>query len=302
MNKLSILCLGVLLGVSNLSQAETSHSTTIAKKQRIIVLEFSLLDELNLLGIKPVGIGTSGALFEGADPEYLRQIVATTPSVGARETPNLEEITKLKPDLIIGDSDFNSSNKAQLEQIAPTVLLPGIFGLPEQQIQNLKTLAKLTNQQTQLESIINGYQKSYAWTQTQAKLGGERKILIGFATPTGSFNALASNSVTSKIFNNLGKHNLVTKNTSSQLYEISTEGVLAKDPEQIVILITNNDKSAYQNLQKNPLWQQLSAVKNHRVYFADRNTWGKSHGIEALEIMYQQAQNSGFLANLTAKN
>lgn len=301
MNKLSILLISVLLSMSNLTSADTPHLASQAK-QRVVVLEFSLLDELNLLGIKPVGVGTSGALFEGADPEYLHHIIATTPSVGAREAPNLEEIIKLKPDLIIGDREFNSSSKAQLEQIAPTVLLPGIFGLPDQQIQNLKTLAKLTNQQAQLASVISTYQKSYAQTQTQAKLGGTRKILIGFATPTGSFNALASNSVTSQIFNTLGKHNLVTQNTSSQLYEISIEGVLAKNPDQIVILITNNDRSAYQNLQKNPLWQHLSAVKNQRVYFADRNTWGKSHGIQALEIMYQQAYKSGFLADLAAKN
>lgn len=301
MNKILNLFISTLLFLTATANADQVNLNP-QNKQRIIVLEFSLLDELNLLGIKPVGIGTSGALFEGADPEYLHQVISTTPSVGAREAPNLEEIIKLKPSLIIGDNNFNAINKAQLEKIAPTVLLPGIFGMPDQQIQNLKTLAQLTNRQTQLTPIIEKYQKSYVMAQTQAKLGGERKILIGFATPTGQFNALAGNSITSKILNNLGKHNLIRQDTSSQLYEMSIEGVLAKNPDQIVILITNNDKSAYQNLQKNPLWQQLSAVKRQRVYFADRNTWGKSHGIQALELMYQQAQNSGFLANLTAKN
>jgi iron complex transport system substrate-binding protein len=80
------------------------------------------------------------------------------------------------------------------------------------------------------------------------------------------------------------------------------EGMIAKNPEQIVILFTNHDHRLYERLQKNPLWQQLTAVKNNKVYFADRNIWGKSHGLEALELMYEEAIATGFLANQPATN
>ena len=290
-----------IIVTTSLVQAMQPADLNKENDKRIVVLEFSLLDNLNLLGVKPVGIGTSGGTrIEGSDPEYLHSIIISTPSVGAREAPNLEAISSLKPDLIIGDIDFNHNIKAQLEKIAPTILLKGIFGSPEQQITNIKLLADLT--QTKADAVIATYHKIYAQAQTVANKTNKTKMLIGFPTTNNSFNALANNSITTQILATLGKENMITQNTASQLYELSVEGLLAMNPEQIVILFSNNDHSAYLHLQKNPLWQQLNAVKNNKVYFADRNIWGKSHGIQALELMYQQGIQSGFLANTIAKN
>lgn len=279
-----------------------AYSATITEApKRIVVLEFSLLDNLNQLGLKPVGVGTSGFLYEGSDPAYLHNIISNTTSVGAREAPSLEAIAKLKPDLIIADVDFNQNIQSQLEKIAPTLLLKGIFGSPENQIENLKTIATATHSNAKVAAVINHYQTQFLNASKIAKSGGQSNILIGFPTANNSFNALANNSVTSHILEKLGKKNLITQDTSSQLFELSMEGLLAKNPDQIVIMITNNDKSAYRLLEKNLLWKQLNAVKNNKVYFADRNIWGKSHGLEALELMYQEGIQTGFLANQPAK-
>lgn len=296
------ICLSFIVVLCNFAHASTqAQMDKTATPKRIVVLEFSLLDNLNQLGLKPVGVGTSGFLYEGADPDYLESIIAKTPSVGAREAPNLEAIASLKPDLIIGDIDFNQAIQAQLEKIAPTILLKGIFGLPEQQIDNLKIIAQKTNTMSQVPSIVANYQKQYTVVQKLAKKGGSSKVLIGFPTANNSFNALAHNSITSQILDQFEKHNMITENTSSQLYELSVEGLLRKNPDQIVILLTGNDRSAFVNFQKNPLWQQLTAVKNHKVYFADRNIWGKSHGLEALTLMYQEGIQTGFLGNTPTK-
>lgn len=273
------MCFFFIVIMSNLSHATIQEQVRLPEK-RIVVLEFSLLDNLNQLGLKPVGVGTSGFLYEGADPDYLQPIMANIPSVGAREAPNLEAIANLIPDLIIGDIDFNESIQAQLEKIAPTILLKGIFGLPEQQIKNLKIIAKKTKTMSKVPAIIANYQKHYTVAQNLAKQGGYSKVLIGFPTTNNSFNALAHNSITSQILDQLGKHNMITENTSSQLYELSVEGLLRKNPDQIVILLTGNDRSAFNHFQKNPLWQQLTAVKNHKVYFADRNIWESRTGLK----------------------
>ncbi|ARB93792.1 iron-siderophore ABC transporter substrate-binding protein [Legionella longbeachae] len=296
------ICLSFIVMLCNFVHANTrAEVTQSVTPKRIVVLEFSLLDDLNQLGLKPVGVGTSGFLYEGADPDYLESIIAKTPSVGAREAPNLEAIASLKPDLIIGDIDFNQAIHEQLEKIAPTILLKGIFGLPEQQIENLKIIAEKTNTMPHVPSIVANYQKQFSVAQKLAKKGGDSNVLIGFPTANNSFNALAHNSITSQILDEFGKHNMITENTSSQLYELSVEGLLRKNPDQIVILLTGNDRSAFVNFQKNPLWQHLTAVKNHKVYFADRNIWGKSHGLEALTLMYQEGIQTGFLGNIPTK-
>lgn len=298
------LIVGLVFATYAAAEAKLVASPTLknSRQQRIIVLEFGLLDELNLLGIKPIGVATSGAIHEGADPQYLAGAIKVASNVGARDAPNLEAITRLKPTLIIADKDFNQAIQKQLQAIAPTVFLPGIFGMPSQQIDNLRQLASLTHSEAKLELIIESYQRSYQKAANASIHGGKRTILIGFATPGGTFNALAANAISSKILATLGKSNLITQSTSSQLYELSIEGLLAKNPDQIVILLVNNDKKNFKQLTKNPLWQQLTAVKNHRVYFADRNIWGKSHGIQALQIMYSEAEISGLLANQPASS
>jgi len=288
----AILFFSMMLAINILHAGDSP-----AASKRIVVLEFSLLDDLDQLGLKPIGVGTSGFVYEGSDPEYLKAIFESTASVGAREAPNLEAIANLKPDLIIGDVDFNQGMKSQLEKIAPTILLKGIFGLPEDQIRNLKTMADLTQMNEKVLSVIDDYQKEYEKTKEIANKGGASTILIGFPTANNSFNALANNSITSQILARLGKHNLIIENTSSQLFELSMEGLVSKNPDQIVILVNNDDLSAYHLLKKNLLWQQLAAVKTHKVYFADRNIWGKSHGLQALKLMYQEGARSGFLAN-----
>lgn len=51
--------------------AENGSVTFLKKPERIIVLEFGILDELKLLGVKPIGIGKSDNT-EGQDPAHLQ--------------------------------------------------------------------------------------------------------------------------------------------------------------------------------------------------------------------------------------
>ena len=80
-------------------KAENGSVKLNKKPERIIVLEFGILDELKLLGVKPVGIGKSDNT-EGQDPAHLQNFIKDIPGVGTRDEPSLEAIAKLKPDLI----------------------------------------------------------------------------------------------------------------------------------------------------------------------------------------------------------
>ena len=121
------------------------------KPERIIVLEFGILDELKLLGVKPIGIGKSDNT-EGQDPLHLQDFIKDIASVGTRDEPSLEAIAKLKPDLIIADASFVLNILPQLNKIAPTILLNGILGDPKEQIKNLNILAKITNTESKVQN------------------------------------------------------------------------------------------------------------------------------------------------------
>ena len=53
----------------------------------------------------------------------LRDKIGKYTSVGTRKQPNLEEISKLKPDLIIADNNRHKGIYKDLNKIAPTIEL-----------------------------------------------------------------------------------------------------------------------------------------------------------------------------------
>lgn len=274
--------------------AENGPITISKKPERIIVLEFGILDELKLLGVKPIGMGKSDNT-EGQDPAHLLEFSKDIVSVGTRDEPNLEAIAKLKPDLIIGDNSFVLNILPQLKKIAPTVLLNGILGDPNEQIKNLKILAKITDTEEKVPDIIKHYEKIRYNALEISKKNKKQTVLIGYVTPSGIFRVLTSNAIATPILKELNKDNLIRETDVMHRIEITAEGVISKNPDQIAILLTDGNMLPYYKLASNPLWNEVRAVKENQIYFLDRNVWGKTHGIEALEIMYQEAINSGFL-------
>ncbi|KAB8033551.1 iron-siderophore ABC transporter substrate-binding protein [Fluviispira multicolorata] len=264
------------------------------KPERIIVLEFGLLDELKLLGVKPVGMGKSDNT-EGQDPAHLQEFIKDIPGVGTRDEPSLEAIAKLKPDLIIGEVTFISNLLPQLNKIAPTVLLNGILGDPAEQVKNLKILASITNTENKVDGIIKHHDQIREQAIALSKKSKHKSVLMGFITPSGIFRVLSSNAIATPILKDLNKTNLIKETSVMHRVDITVEGVLQKNPDQIVILLTDGDLAPYTKLKANPLWKDVRAFKAEQIYFLDRNVWAKTHGIEAMEVMYEEAMKSGFL-------
>lgn len=306
MNILGTLILAFILYLSNISanaattyplKINTSNGTSIIKNKptRIVVLEFGLMDELDLLGIKPVGYGQNYP-GEGGIPEYLKPMAKNAVGVGARDIPNLEAIAKLKPDLILGEAAYLSNINSQLNKIAPTVLLNGIFGDSDEQIKNLKILAKITDTESKVPNILKNYYQTKAKAETLAKQGPQKSVLIGYITPAGTFKALTANALATSILAELNRKNVIIKTERTQVMDLSTEAILEYNPDQIIVLLTDGSTAPFKKFSTDPLWADIRANKEHQVYFMDRDIWARSHGIETLEIMYNKGISTGFIA------
>ncbi len=91
-----------------------------AAPERVVVLDSSMLDSAVALGVTPVG-ATEGLAGSGL-PAYLGDdILGDVELVGLTESPDLEAIASLQPDLIIGAKVRHEAIYDQLGQIAPTV-------------------------------------------------------------------------------------------------------------------------------------------------------------------------------------
>jgi iron complex transport system substrate-binding protein len=105
-------------------------TTIAAPPQRVVVIATGQTDAILTLGVVPVGV----AFGDDADlvPQYVRETfpqhaaaLAQVASVGARQSPNLESIAALRPDLVLANAAAAQDIYPMLAEIAPTVLVEG---------------------------------------------------------------------------------------------------------------------------------------------------------------------------------
>ena len=135
-----------------------------------------------------------------------------------------------------------------------------------------------------------------------ARAEGKEGPSVLYLRATGSSCKVknSENSVLGEMLAALGCVNIADSD-ASLLEELSMEAILAADPERIFIVMQGSDQEKVrQTLESavlsNPAWQQLSAVKNGRVYYMDQQLynlkpnarWGEAYE-KLAEILYGEA-------------
>ncbi|MEL7408092.1 MAG: iron-siderophore ABC transporter substrate-binding protein, partial [Cyanobacteria bacterium J06558_2] len=122
--------------------------------QRVIILHPNPLANSLALGIQPI----AAAFYRGVSALDIIQAKAPQiESVGDLNSPNIEKILSLKPDLIISYSSLENIYP-QLSQIAPTVVLNLTFPYPSWKEQ-LRELAGILDKQAAYEQLMADYQQ-----------------------------------------------------------------------------------------------------------------------------------------------
>lgn len=131
--------------------------------KKVVVLEWVYSEDLLALGVQPVGM---------ADIKNYNKWVntKTKPSkdvvdVGTRQQPNLEEISRLKPDLIITASFRGKAIKNELEQIAPTVMFDPSTSNNDhfaEMTETFKQIAKAVGKEEEGKKVLADMDKAFA--------------------------------------------------------------------------------------------------------------------------------------------
>ena len=257
----------------------------------VVVLDYSLLDDLLLLGIKPQAYAGC-SLNENKLPNYLTKKVGDTSYLGSCYDVSMRQIFYIDPDLIIADK-LQKSDYNQLQRLAPTMLLKGSLGNYKDQIENLEVLGITFKKRTKAHQIIKNFnaQLEQAVNLTKNKT---KNIVIGYFRGQ-KFWALTTKTPASFLLKKLNKINLV-KSDDRLIEALSFKQLEALNPDQIILLI-NNELPEVNEFKKSSKWYQLKAVKDYHVYFMSQGVWFDSSGLEATAIAIMQAKDTGFLSN-----
>lgn len=256
-----------------------------ADPKRVVVLTSEGTEALLTLGITPVG-ATQPATGNPWYPHMEDQMKDVKP-VGDEQQVNLEAIAALEPDLIIGNKMRQEKVYEQLSSIAPTVFSETLRGDWKE---NFKFYAKAVNKEEEGETVLTDYDKRIK--ELQGKLGDQlnQEVSVVRFMP-GDARIYHQDSFSGVILNDLGfKRPGDQNNDDFAEKNVSKERIPAMDGD-ILFYFTydpgNEQKGS--ELEKeytnDPLFQNLNAVKNDKVYKVDDVIWNTAGGVMAANLM-----------------
>ncbi|WP_214894199.1 Fe(3+) dicitrate ABC transporter substrate-binding protein [Exiguobacterium sp. H66] len=249
--------------------------------KRVVALEFSFVDALDELGIEPVGIAQENK----DDVSGLLGKKISFTEVGTRQQPNLEVISSLKPDLIIGDFNRHKGIYKQLQQIAPTIILKSRNATYQENIDSFQVIADAVGQPDKMYDRLQLHEERLATAKQKVDPDDHRKIMVGVFR-SDSLTAHGETSFDGELLERMGIDNAITK-TAEPTVTITLEQIVKWDPD--VIFMAEADPKLLDEWKKNPLWNQITAVKAGEVYEVNRDLWTRYRGLDAAEQIVDEA-------------
>lgn len=256
--------------------------------QRVVVLDFSALENLDYLGIKPVAVPKTSM------PSHLRKYKddMSIVDVGSVVEVNLEKINEARPDLIIMGNrlvDFYDQLAAIAPVIYPTVVDAGDFMHAFEK--NLDDLGQLFDKQAEVEKAKADIQSKTEKVKMRTA-ASEQKALI-LLHNRGRFSAYGSGSRFGIVHDVLGvKEAAVGLDTHRHGNPVSSEFIQKTNPDIVFIVdrsrVVDNEITNKEEIENN-LIKQTNASKNGKIYYLNPEMWYLAGGgITSVSVMIDE--------------
>jgi iron complex transport system substrate-binding protein len=250
-----------------------------AAPKRVAGISYFAADLALALGIKPFA---TTYLTAGRAPDFLLGLTKDMVQLGQRAKPNLELLSNAKPDLVIAMRRYTAANAQHLEKIAPYVAYNmELLSESEKEVAELSRILGEPERGKELNASFKQHLRDYA-NKAPKTVHPRFQIMWAGDTPF-SFH---DESTAASIVNTLGGVNITGPMTQGGRFgtALSLETMLEKNPEVIFVYDSGPDRPH----ENNPIWKELSAVKNKRVYYVG-DQWVETNGPIAREIVLREA-------------
>ncbi|RAT99114.1 Fe(3+) dicitrate ABC transporter substrate-binding protein [Brevibacillus sp. Leaf182] len=262
---------------------ELGETEITGDPKRVVALEYSFVDGLWELGVTPVGIAQE----KDKDVEGLiGKKIEYTP-VGTRQQPSLEVISSLQPDLIIGDLNRHKDIYKDLQKIAPTIILKSRNSTYQENLSSFATIGEALNKQKQAEQRLIKHKEIIAEFKKRVPAGDSRNVMLGVFR-ADSLSAHGAKSFDGELLEMIGIKNAI-QDAAEPTVKISLEQMVQWDPD--VIFLAEADDALLNEWKQNPLWNNITAVKNQEVHKVNRDLWTRYRGLKSAERIVEEAVN-----------
>lgn len=275
------------LAPSTMMAREVTHAMGATEvpdaPKRVVILTNEGTEALLSMGVTPVGAATS---FNGDPwwPHIAAKMEGVEP-LGTESAINLELLTALEPDLILGTKMRHEEIYPQLSAIAPTVLSERLRG--DWKV-NQRLYAEALGTEAKAEEVIAAYDAKVA--DLREKLGdktAEEVSIIRFLA--SQIRIYQLDTFSGVILKDLGFHRPAIQNVDDFAIRTGKESIPDMDGDRIFYFTFdqgNGEANASEaEALADPLWQSLSAVKEGRVHKVDDGIWNTAGGVIAADLM-----------------
>ncbi len=240
---------------------------TVHNPQRVVSLMGSFSEIWILAGGADTLVGTSYDTVDNRDLGLPEDIAI----VGTYQNPNIEEILALNPDLVLLSSETTrtDSHVALKDALNGADIPAAYFSVThfEDYLNMLKICTDITGNQDAYQTNGIAVEKRIAQIIADSKTETSPSVLL-MITYSGGIRAQSSDTMTGKMLSELGCKNILDE-YPSMLQNFSVEKIIETDPDYIFVIPMGNDdtlaqKNLKENVESNPAWNSLTAVKNDR--------------------------------------
>lgn len=189
--------------------------------------------------------------------------------IGGFSTPNIEKVISLNPDLVIATS-MHQKAVEELDRLG----VPVIVLFPKKVsdvLENITLIGRATGQEDVAEGLVKDLKaRMDAVTDKTGKIPEGKRPRVYYEVWHDPLITAGPDTFVDDLITLAGGINIAGDSKTSYP-EISLEVVIQKDPQIFIYSHHGNSRQEIEQIYSRQNWQDISAIKNKRVYIIDQN-------------------------------
>ena len=220
-------------------------------------------------------------------PDSLQQATSVQ-TIGTTHQFDVELITSLKPDVVLGNEQLNSKDISTIEGIGSQLLLTSANSVKDIQRQ-ITLFGDLLGKQQKAKALNKQIdQRKKQVKQPQKKV----KTLVVYGAP-GTYMAALPQSLSGDLLHIAGGTNIAENEPALEKFpqyaQINAEKVIEADPDLILLMTHSNPEDVkagfMSEMKQNAAWHDVSAVKHGHVEILPSDLFGTNPGADVMRAI-----------------
>jgi iron complex transport system substrate-binding protein len=224
---------------------------------RVVCLIPSIVDDVYALGAGADVIAVTDYVKYPAEARAKR-------SVGLPQTPSIETIVSLHPDLVLGDGEMNRTETMErLKGLGLSVFIVEPHGI-EGIYRSLASIGRALNRNQAARELIGKLRARE--TAVRQRVSGKPRVSLLMPLWYDPVTTIGKHAFITEVIEIAGGHS-VTSDLEQEWPQVSLEAVLVRKPE--ALLLVRGSKMSAEQILTRPGWSNLPAIRDKRIYYVD---------------------------------